>query len=149
MILPSSSMKHPRWVNQTCIPWSTICPTDTKFLVIVGTCKTLRIIPFWPTCLRGTSPMCSMGRGVIAGLDEPWQLLLLKSWEPFFMVRWSLWRLACGSYIPAQPDSNKEQWWERGSTLDYKTEQNTKTLFQNITLYLHTSVLNEHFYTSP
>ena len=28
-------MKHPRCVNRTCIPWSTICPTDTRFFVIV------------------------------------------------------------------------------------------------------------------
>ena len=40
MIFPSSSMKHPRWMNWTCIPWSTIFPTNTKFLVIVETCRT-------------------------------------------------------------------------------------------------------------
>ena len=33
----SSSMKYKRCVNWSCIPWSMICPTDTRFFVIVGT----------------------------------------------------------------------------------------------------------------
>ena len=56
---PTSSMKHPRCVNRTSIPWSTICPTDTKFFVIVGTCNTFISFPFCPTWLRGTFPMSS------------------------------------------------------------------------------------------
>ena len=64
IIWPSSSMKHPRCVNRTCIPWSTICPTDTRFFVIVGTCTTFMSFPFYPAWLRGTSPTCSIGCGV-------------------------------------------------------------------------------------
>ena len=33
-------IKHLSQLNCTCMPWSTICPTDTQFLVIVSTCKT-------------------------------------------------------------------------------------------------------------
>ena len=41
MIRPSFLMKqHQSWSNQTCIPCSTIWPTETKLFVIVGTCKT-------------------------------------------------------------------------------------------------------------
>ena len=58
---PSSSMKQPRCVSRTCIPWSTICPTDTRFFV---TCSKLMSFPFCPTWLRGTSPTCSMVCGV-------------------------------------------------------------------------------------
>ena len=60
IISPSSSMKHPRCVNRTYIPWSTICPTDTIFFVIVGTCNTFISFPFCPTWLRGTSTTCSI-----------------------------------------------------------------------------------------
>ena len=45
-------MKHPRCVNRTSIPWSMICPTDTKFFVIVGTCSTFMSFPFCTTWLR-------------------------------------------------------------------------------------------------
>ena len=53
-------MKHPRCVNQTYIPWSTICPTDTKFFVIVRMCKMFISFPSCLTWFRGTSPTCSM-----------------------------------------------------------------------------------------
>ena len=61
---PSSSMKHPRCVNRTSIPRSTICPTETKFFVIVGTCSTFISFSFCPTWLRGTSPTFAIGCGV-------------------------------------------------------------------------------------
>ena len=48
---PSSSMKHLRCVNRTYIPWLTICLTDTKFFVIVGTCSMFMSFPFCPTWL--------------------------------------------------------------------------------------------------
>ena len=54
IILPSSSMKHPRYVNRTCIPWSTIWPLDARFLVIIGMCSTFMSFPFCPIWLRGT-----------------------------------------------------------------------------------------------
>ena len=56
--LSPSSMKHLSWLNHTCIPWSTICPTNTKFLVIVGTCKTFFIHTLLPMWLRGMFSMC-------------------------------------------------------------------------------------------
>ena len=37
-----------------------ICPTYTRFLVMVGTCKIFFIHPLLSTWLRGTSPMCSI-----------------------------------------------------------------------------------------
>ena len=40
MIRPSFLMKQPPWSNRTCMPCSTIWPTETKFFVIVETCKT-------------------------------------------------------------------------------------------------------------
>ena len=55
----------------------TICPIDTKFLVIVSTCKTFRIIPLWLTLLRRTSSMCSIGYTMLSPVNI---------WEPFFMV---------------------------------------------------------------
>ena len=39
MLLPSFSMKQPPWLNQTCMPCSTIWPIETKFFVIVETCN--------------------------------------------------------------------------------------------------------------
>ena len=45
MSWPPSSMKYLSRLNCTCIPWSTIW-TDTKFLVIVGTCSTFFMPPF-------------------------------------------------------------------------------------------------------
>ena len=51
-------------VNRTCIPWLTICPTDTRFFFIVGTCNTFMSFPFCPTWLRGTSPTFAIGCGV-------------------------------------------------------------------------------------
>ena len=59
-----SRMKHPRCVNRTSIPWSTICPTNTRFFVVVGTCNTFMSFPFCPTWLKGTSPKFSIGCGV-------------------------------------------------------------------------------------
>ena len=43
----------PEWVNRTCIPRSTIYPTDTKSLVIVGTCRKFISIPFGRHGSRG------------------------------------------------------------------------------------------------
>ena len=40
MIWPSFSMKQPSPLKRTCMPCSTIWPTETKFFVMVGTCKT-------------------------------------------------------------------------------------------------------------
>ena len=60
MTLPSSSMKHPRCVNRTCIFLSTICPTNTKFFVIVEMCRTFINFPFCPTWFMGVSLTCSM-----------------------------------------------------------------------------------------
>ena len=40
IIQPSFLMKQPPWSNQACMPCSIIWPTETKFFVIVGTCKT-------------------------------------------------------------------------------------------------------------
>ena len=61
---PSSSMKHPRCVNRTCIPWSTIYPTDTRFFMIVGTCNMFMSFPFCLLWLRGTSQTFAIGCGV-------------------------------------------------------------------------------------
>ena len=61
IIEPASSMKQPWWLNRTCMLWSTICLTYTKFLVIVSTCKTFLIQPLWPTWRRRTSLICWMG----------------------------------------------------------------------------------------
>ena len=61
MMWPYSSVKHPSCVNQICIPWSTIFRTDTKLLVIVGTCKTFISLPFCLTWLSGILLTCFMG----------------------------------------------------------------------------------------
>ena len=58
MTFPSSSMKHSRCVNRTCIHWSTIYLTDVRFFVIVGTCMTFINFPFCLTWFKGTSPTC-------------------------------------------------------------------------------------------
>ena len=53
MSQPSFSMKQPSSLKRTCMPCSTIWPTETKFFVIVGTCKNildaslLAIFPEW------------------------------------------------------------------------------------------------------
>ena len=60
MTLPSSSMKHLRCINRTCIPWSTIFSNDTRLFVIVGMCNTFMSFPFCPTWMRETSPTCSI-----------------------------------------------------------------------------------------
>ena len=68
MIWPYSSMKHPRCVNRTCIPWSMTCPTDTRFFVIVGTCNKFKSFPLCLTRLRGTSLTCSIRRILVLPL---------------------------------------------------------------------------------
>ena len=60
MTFPSSSMKHPSCVNRTSIPWSKIYPTDTRFFMIVRTCRTFISFPFNSTWFRGNCPTCVM-----------------------------------------------------------------------------------------
>ena len=57
----SLSMKQPPWLNRTCIPWSTIWPTKTKFFVMVGTCNTFLMQVCSPTFSNGTLLICGMG----------------------------------------------------------------------------------------
>ena len=61
MSRPSFSMKQPSLLKQTCMPCSTIWPTETKFFVIVGTCKTFLMQVCSPSFPNGTSSMCRMG----------------------------------------------------------------------------------------
>ena len=61
---PFFSMKQPSLLKQTCMPCSTIWPTETKFFVMVGTCKIFFMQVWLPSFSNGTSPMCRMGCGV-------------------------------------------------------------------------------------
>ena len=85
---PSSSMKHLRCVNRTSIPWSMICPTETRFFVIVGTCNTFMSFPFCPTWLKGTSPTFAIGCGVSSpSCDHSRLRWFFQVREPLLMAR--------------------------------------------------------------
>ena len=82
MTFPSSSMKQPRCVNRTkCIPCSTICLSNTRFFMIVGTCSTFMSFPFCPMWLRGTSLPCLM----VCGVSSP--VLTTPGFSGFSKVR--------------------------------------------------------------
>ena len=66
MSRPSFSMKQPPWSNRTCIPCSTIWPTETKFFVMVGTCKTFLMYVCLPFSPNRTLPMCRIGCVVLS-----------------------------------------------------------------------------------
>ena len=61
MSRPYFSIKQPSLLKRTCMPCSTIWPNETKFFVMVGTCKTLFYASLIAFFTNGTLPMCRMG----------------------------------------------------------------------------------------
>ena len=79
MSQPSFSMKPPSLLKRTCMPCSTIWPTETKLFVIVGTCKSFLMQVCSPSFPNGTSPMCRMGHRRCAEWDAECRLRSLCS----------------------------------------------------------------------
>ena len=92
---PSSSMKLLLWLNRTYMPWSTICPLETKFFAIVRTCNTFHINPFYLTWLSGTSPTTTFAilvfpsfRPIPHGLL--YDLTFQNQWKRPLLLLWSV-----------------------------------------------------------
>ena len=86
IIRPSFSMKHPPSLKRTCMPCSTIWPTETKFFVMVGTCKTFLMYVWLPSLSNGTLPMCRI-RWVVSSpaLNITGLIRSSKVLKPFLM----------------------------------------------------------------
>ena len=86
IIRPSFSMKHPPSLKRTCMPCSTIWPTETKFFVMVSTCKTFLMYVWLPSLLNGTLPMCRI-RWVVSSpaLNITGLIRSSKVLKPFLM----------------------------------------------------------------
>ena len=61
MSRPFFSIKQPPLLNRTCMPFSMIWPTETKFFIIVGTCKTFLMQVLLPSFSNEKLPTCRMG----------------------------------------------------------------------------------------
>ena len=84
----SFSIKHPSWLNLTCMYCSTIWPTETSFFVMVGTCKNVldiglfAFVPEWDISYTLNGVSC-----VIPSLDIDGSIRLSQISKPIFVRR--------------------------------------------------------------